>query len=523
MSESGGDGVGETMAAVQAPVNRDPLIGQVLDGRYRVESVLGEGGMGLVYKAVHVALKKPLAIKVLRPEVSKNEQIVARFRQEAQSASAIGNQHIIDISDFGELQDGSTYFVMEFLTGRSLTGALEEGRFTPQRVIHVAKQLCRALGAAHEIGVVHRDMKPDNVQLIERGSDKDFVKVLDFGIAKVGGGTSKLTQAGQVFGTPHYMSPEQCAGTAVDHRTDIYAVGVMLYEMATGAVPFDADNLMGILTKHLYENPIPPHELPPPVDVPPALEAVIMKCLSKKTETRYQNMAELLADLEAIEAGLTPQAVVDRVARDTHAGAKNTPTDMMMGGRVTMGVGQPEVPKKKMTIPIVIGLLVVIGIGIGVAMGGGDKGTGEDAHVVQPATPATPDPAPTAPPPEAVPTTPPVAAAPPPEPVAAPAVVLVSSDPDGAEVYRNGAFVGNTPYTLRRPSGSDQIPLELRRSGYESKPVAITALTIQALRVSLTRKKSGSRPQPAQPAQTKPDKPRPSRPTTQSEVLDPWD
>src|SRR5688500_1348182 len=120
MSESGGD-VGETMAAVQAPAPRDPLIGQVLDGRYRVESVLGEGGMGLVYKAVHVALKKPLAIKVLRPEVSKNEQIVARFRQEAQSASAIGNQHIIDISDFGELQDGSTYFVMEFLTGRSLT------------------------------------------------------------------------------------------------------------------------------------------------------------------------------------------------------------------------------------------------------------------------------------------------------------------------------------------------------------------------------------------------------------------
>ena len=253
---------------------QDPLIGQVLDGRYRIEAVIGEGGMGLVYKAVHAALRKPLAVKVLRPEVTKNEQIVARFKQEAQSASQIGNQHIIDISDFGELRDGSTYFVMEFLGGRSLTAALEQDRFDTPRTIHVAKQLSKALGAAHEIGIVHRDMKPDNVQLIERGDDRDFVKVLDFGIAKVGGGTSKLTQAGQVFGTPHYMSPEQCAGTAVDHRTDIYALGVILYEMATGKVPFDADNLMGILTKHLYENPLPPHDLPPPVNVPPALEAV---------------------------------------------------------------------------------------------------------------------------------------------------------------------------------------------------------------------------------------------------------
>ena len=306
MPEHGGNGAlpGATQPTAMDISRQDPLIGQVLDGRYRIESVLGEGGMGIVYKAVHTTLRKPLAIKVLRPEVSKNEQIVMRFKQEAQSASQIGNQHIIDISDFGELADGSTYFVMEFLGGKSLTQALEAGKFNTDRTIYVAKQLCRALGAAHEIGIVHRDMKPDNVQLVPRGDDRDFVKVLDFGIAKVGGSTSKLTQAGQVFGTPHYMSPEQCAGTNVDQRTDIYAVGVMLYEMATGKVPFDADNLMGILTKHLYENPIPPHELPPPVDVPPALEAVILKCLAKKPELRYQSMHELLLDLEAVEQGV---------------------------------------------------------------------------------------------------------------------------------------------------------------------------------------------------------------------------
>ena len=278
----------------------DPLIGQVLDGRYRIERMLGEGGMGIVYKGVHTTLGKALAIKVLRPEVSKNEEILQRFRQEAQSASQIGNPHIIDISDFGTLPDGSTYFVMEFLTGKSLTAALCETKFSSARTIHVIKQLAGALGAAHEIGIVHRDLKPDNVQLIERGGQKDFVKVLDFGIAKVGGSTSKLTQAGQVFGTPHYMSPEQCAGTNVDHRTDIYALGVMLYEMACGKVPFDADNLMGILTKHLYENAIPPRELSPPVDVSPALEAIILKCLQKKPDARYQSMSELAADLEAL-------------------------------------------------------------------------------------------------------------------------------------------------------------------------------------------------------------------------------
>jgi serine/threonine protein kinase len=191
----------------------DPLIGRTLDGRYRIEAVLGEGGMGLVYRARHAVLGKPLAIKVLKPEVSRDTEVLTRFQQEAQSASAIGNQHIIDISDFGTLPDQSTYFVMEFLDGVSLTGAIEAAPdaggapMDPQRVVHVAKQLCDALGAAHERSIVHRDMKPDNVFLIKRGGDKDFVKVLDFGIAKVGGSSSKLTKAGQVFGTPHYMSP----------------------------------------------------------------------------------------------------------------------------------------------------------------------------------------------------------------------------------------------------------------------------------------------------------------------------
>jgi serine/threonine-protein kinase len=492
---------------------QDPLIGQVLDGRYRIESVLGEGGMGIVYKAVHTTLRKPLAIKVLRPEVSKNEQIVQRFKQEAQSASQIGNQHIIDISDFGELADGSTYFVMEFLGGKSLTHALEAGKFDTDRTIYVAKQLCRALGAAHEIGIVHRDMKPDNVQLVQRGDDHDFVKVLDFGIAKVGGSTSKLTQAGQVFGTPHYMSPEQCAGTNVDQRTDIYAVGVMLYEMATGKVPFDADNLMGILTKHLYENPIPPHELPPPVDVPPALEAVILKCLTKKPDLRYQTMAELCDDLEAVESGLTPRAVVDHVQRATHG--SQTATDLDSPGRMTVGQGVPGVPGKK-PLALWLGIAVLlIGGGAGAFFALGGK-SNDQANVVKPANDAPPA------------VVPPPAANPPPPTPAAPTLITIKSDPLGAELYRSNSLIGNTPFTLTKPKDGDQIELELRMSGYDNRTFSISSLTQDELNVALSKEKEksssskhgahgGNNDRPPKDKNGKP----PHR--VESEVLDPWD
>ncbi|MDH5671739.1 MAG: protein kinase [Myxococcales bacterium] len=490
---------------------RDPLIGQVLDGRYRIEAALGEGGMGLVYRAVHTTLEKPLAIKVLRPEVSKDEQIVARFKQEAQSASAIGNQHIIDISDFGVAPDGSTYFVMEFLTGQALTDALEEGRFSTARTVHIAKQLCKALGAAHDRGIVHRDMKPDNVQLIDRGGDPDFVKVLDFGIAKVGGSTSKLTQAGQVFGTPHYMSPEQCAGTTVDHRTDIYAVGIMLYEMATGGVPFDADNLMGILTKHLYENPIPPHELPPPVDVPAEVEAVILKCLAKKPEYRYQTMSELLEDLKALEAGDTPNAVVERVDRNT--GQASVP-GLDAPGSVTVGLGQPQVPVKKPLVPIAIGAVVLIGALLAVMSMGGEEPKPEEANVVQPAPPPEPAPA-VEPEPEPEPEE-----APPPPPQ-----VAIDSSPSGAELYKEDILLGNTPLSLDKPPKGESTQLELRLSGYDPKSFRITSRTGNNLKLTL---KKQAKPRPRATKKTKAPSttttpPKRPRSRSQTEVLDPWD
>ncbi len=168
---------------------KDPLVGKVIGhGRYLVERVLGQGGMGLVYRAKHTTLGKPLAVKVLRPDVSQDQEIVLRFKQEALSASEIGNEHIIDIIDFDTLEDGSAYFVMEYLDGSSLTQSIADHRqFQVRRAAHIGAQLCSALGAAHERGIVHRDLKPDNIFLIKRGSDPDFVMVLDFGIAKVAG------------------------------------------------------------------------------------------------------------------------------------------------------------------------------------------------------------------------------------------------------------------------------------------------------------------------------------------------
>ena len=300
------------------------LIGQTIDERYRVDALLGEGGMGLVYRVMHTRLNKPLAIKVLRLENTRDEEVLARFRREAESASAIGNQHIVDINDFGVLRDGSTYFVMECLEGMDLIEAMDLAERMPEdRALRIATQICKALGAAHDAGIVHRDLKPENVFLTKRDETPDFVKVLDFGIAKVANRPTRLTRKGEVLGTPHYMSPEQCEGENVDHRTDIYALGVLLYEMLTGHVPHDADTMMGILTKHLYEDPIPPKIRVPQVSQ--ELEELIMRCLEKHPAQRYQTMREIELDLARIQSGQRPVGTDTVTLTPTRAPAPQPP------------------------------------------------------------------------------------------------------------------------------------------------------------------------------------------------------
>jgi tRNA A-37 threonylcarbamoyl transferase component Bud32 len=460
----------------------DPLIGQLVDGRYRIEALLGKGGMGLVYRARHQVLGKQLALKVLKPEVSRDADVMARFQREAQSASAIGSPHICDVSDFGALADGSTYFVMEFLDGPSLTAAMKEGPIQPARVIDIARQLCEALGAAHARGIVHRDLKPDNVHLVKRGSESDFVKVLDFGIAKVAGGADKkLTQAGQIFGTPHYMSPEQCSGRDVDQRTDVYALGVMLYEMACGHVPFDADTLMGVLTKHVYELPIPPHELTPKVAISAGLEAVILKCLAKRPEDRYATMIALREDLDQLGRGATPAAVNEQVLRTL--GESRTAVLPSSPVSIPDMPAPVRAPKKSgaWKIGAIAALIAVAGGAFAIAFVWPSPAPEprREVEVVEPVV-------------EPVVERVVVERVAPPV-IEAPATITMSTNPAGAIVLdATGAMIGNTPLELPRPEEGETATYTFRLHGYQEHTVTLSHRTQPALTLHLARR--GGRP-----------------------------
>ncbi|MCB9593494.1 MAG: serine/threonine protein kinase [Sandaracinaceae bacterium] len=288
----------------------DPLIGVVLGERYRIKRQIGEGGMGLVYEAEHVAIEKPVALKVLRDDFSSRPEVVERFKQEAKSASRIGNDHIVDISDFGMTPSGASYFVMELLEGQDLAEVLEkEGTLDLERAVDIILQCCKALGAAHAKGIVHRDMKPENIFLTKKDDRDDFVKLVDFGIAKMsdietpGAPGRKLTKTGMIFGTPEYMSPEQAAGKSLDHRVDIYALAVILFEMITGRVPFIGDTFMGILTQHMFEDPPELQDVNPNVRVPEPIVAFLWKGLAKEADHRYASCEEMATALRGAMEG----------------------------------------------------------------------------------------------------------------------------------------------------------------------------------------------------------------------------
>lgn len=277
----------------------DTLIGSVIDGRYRVEERIGEGGMGVVYRATHVVLRKPFALKVIRADQATDANIVQRFVREARAASGIGHPNIVNINDFGTTADGSLYLAMEFLDGMTLADAMKSGPIPYARALEIFTQIAGALEAAHAQGIVHRDLKPENVFLMREAGQHEFVKVLDFGIAKVKNAAAKLTSTGMVFGTPHYLSPEQAAGQPVDHRSDIYSLGVIMYQVLAGQLPFTAESLMALMTKHMFE-PAPSLREAGHA-VPSALDAIVGRCLQKKPELRHGSMRELDSDLRRVQ------------------------------------------------------------------------------------------------------------------------------------------------------------------------------------------------------------------------------
>ena len=312
----------------------DPMLGTLFANKYKITKKLGEGGMGTVYQATQTPIDRLVAIKVLLGKLAQDEVAVKRFELEARAVSKMQHPNTVTIFDYGTTDDDRLYIVMEFLRGKTLSDALRATGvgLDERRVIHIVRQVCSSLGDAHAAGIIHRDLKPDNIFLTETGGSKDWVKVLDFGVAKMADseGASTLTQTGMIFGTPKYMSPEQAEGKPIDFRADIYAIGVVMYEMLTGRPPFLADTPVALLLKHIQEKPKAFRVLRPDLTLSPEIEMVTMKALAKDPDHRYARVEEMAADLEACLGfvGTGQQRVVETSTQQNQVTSKPTPTEV---------------------------------------------------------------------------------------------------------------------------------------------------------------------------------------------------
>src|SRR4051794_28644426 len=296
--------------SVQKPTSHktsgsDPMIGKVVAGRYRLEARLGEGGMGVVYRARHVLIDRVVALKLIRPDLRGETHLRAWMLREARAANRVDHAHIIDIHDIGETEEGELYLVMEYLVGTSLSSELARGPMPLARSVDILEQMCAALARAHDLGVVHRDLKSDNILLTGRGGRKDFVKILDFGLAHLAM-DPRLAPKGAVFGTPEYMSPEQARGEEAGPQSDLYAMGVLFFEMLTGQLPFRSNDRETLLEMQRSSPPPKPRTIR--ADVNPAAEGIILKLLEKDRRKRFRDGHHLLEELKALQRSLPSQA-----------------------------------------------------------------------------------------------------------------------------------------------------------------------------------------------------------------------
>jgi serine/threonine-protein kinase len=339
-----------TLCSAEAAVLQrldDPLIGQTLAGKYKIEKLIKQGGMGAVYRGKHVLMDKTVAIKVLKPSLAGDDAVVARFSREAKAASKISHPHAVSVTDFGEAENGVVFLVMEYLDGRTLKEVVtSEGPLRLNRAVNIVRQVAGALDAAHSQGVIHRDLKTENIMLVRHNGD-EWSKVLDFGIAKIlqphGHGESDITHANLVVGTPQYMSPEQCSQSgALDARSDVYSLGIIVYEMLAGRAPFAGESATAIMMKQVQDPA--PSVLSARPDLPEAVDGVIKKALAKQPIDRYQSAGELSSDLmraASIEAASDP-ALTALTAAQT---VPNTPVTATAddGDEVTVVRPRPEI------------------------------------------------------------------------------------------------------------------------------------------------------------------------------------
>jgi eukaryotic-like serine/threonine-protein kinase len=493
------------------------LIGRVLGQNYRVVEPIGVGGMGMVFVVEHVNLPRRFAAKILTPELARHPEAIARFAVEARAVSELEHENIVGVVDYGKTDDGCVFMIMELLHGETLQARIDREPLSLEDTVSVVIQVCRALAAAHAAGIVHRDIKPDNVFLHQRPRMRPMVKVLDFGVSKAREGTARdgrITRQGQILGSPEYMSPEASRGEEVDARADVYAVGIMLYQLLCGDVPFRHENYLKVLQMQVGHAPLAPRVLVP--DLPDALERVILRALEKDPALRQPSIEELELDLAAAIPEVVERAMVAGMVSDTH----RIPLQESVVAPAPPGPPGPPVPpvppvpregttldtRRRPRRAIVIALWCVALALAAAAFGlwierrhvGGDppparagaQATGSRAERAERAQRAADRPEAFADGDRSSPSVRPGAIH-----------LRVDSSPRGATVTLDGAVLGRTPIDAQMPSAHRDGQLELELGGYRTARRLIARDRDGEVRVSLQRdvrrRPQGGRPEPS--------------------------
>jgi serine/threonine-protein kinase len=478
-----------------------PFIGKLLGQNYRIVEPIGAGAMGMVYVVEHVTLKKRFAAKLLTAELARRPEAVARFEVEAHAASQLDHENIVSVIDFGTTDDGCVYLVMELLRGKTLQARMDQGRLSLEEVVAITLQVCRALAAAHGAGIVHRDMKPDNIFLTQRPGGRPIVKVLDFGISKAREGTrrdGRITKQGQLLGSPEYMSPEASRGEEVDARADIYAVGILLYELLCGEVPFWNENYLKVLHMHAGLLPRPPRALRP--DMPEAVERLILRALEKDVRRRHQTIEQFEAELLAAMPEVAQRALL-MVQTPPHSQwlpARAQPMRFVTGSHPAQApAADPAPPRPRgYTVAttldtrrrhdpetllwsgaIALAVAAVVLLVLLLVRGAGDA---ESAALPPPAA-AAPVPAAASP------------AAEPAPPRRDEIRLRVDTTPPGATAILDGKRLGRTPIDMRIAPSSRDGQLDLELPGYRSATRSIALDRDGRFRIPLDRERHRSR------------------------------